>query len=652
MKQLFIVVFSGLITISSYGSPGRNILQNEAQRIALEKILEKDITLSGFPGYTDRDFWDAVPQNITEQYIYEAELVLDFPWPAIKATDYLEIIRTGNRFHKDFVLPHNVLRAFIIAELVEGKGRFLDQIVNGVWYYCEQTWWGWSAHLKDQKRADGLPDVNEPVVDLGVGEIVNTLAMSYLMFKDEFDQIHPFISERLKDEVMQKAIIPFYERDDFWWMGFIDWYDSYADSPRRLNNWNTWINYNMLLAILILEDNPHKRIEGVNKVLRSIDKLVNSYPADGGCDEGPNYWKKAGGYMYLSLNLLDRATRGSYNVYDNQLIQNMGTYIYKACINYPYFLNFADADAIDSNYPDIIYLYGKDIENSTMQNFGAWVAQKEGWGNQVPRGNIDRLILQLTHYEEILHAPAKNPLISDFWLPETQLAGARDKAGSVEGFYFAAKGGYNDESHNHNDAGSFILYYNGKPCIIDIGRETYTAETFGPNRYEIWNMQSQYHNLPRINGYDQAYGENYRARETSFEANKRRAIFTTDIAKAYPEEADINFWNRTYTLNRGKNFIIQDRFELSNASEGITSLNLISYSEVTRIEDGVLELAGENFKLHLHYDSEKLSPEIEFIEVTDPRLYNFWPKGITRIVFSYQAKVQNDENIMEIKEVN
>ena len=36
----------------------------------------------------------------------------------------------------------------------------------------------------------------------------------------------------------------------------------------------------------------------------------------------------------------------------------------------------------------------------------------------------------------------------------------------------AVKGGSNDDSHNHNDVGSVILYRNEKPLLIDLGVET------------------------------------------------------------------------------------------------------------------------------------------------------------------------------------
>ena len=55
-------------------------------------------------------------------------------------------------------------------------------------------------------------------------------------------------------------------------------------------------------------------------------------------------------------------------------------------------------------------------------------------------------------------------------------------------YQLAVKAGNNDDSHNHNDVGSFILFKQGAPFIIDIGVETYSKKTFSPERYEIWTM--------------------------------------------------------------------------------------------------------------------------------------------------------------------
>jgi len=641
MKKIVAALFLCLTIFSVNAKEQRDILQKEAQEIDIAGAMVKDFSELNFPTYEDRKFWENLPVSIRKEYISEGEKFLDYDWPAVKATDYLEIIRSGDRRQGAYAAPRRALLAVLMAELVEGEGRFTDQIINGVWYYSEQTWWGWSAHLPNPR---GLPDIKNPSIDLGVGEIANILSWTWFLFKDEFDNVHPFISTRLKDEIMYKAVTPYYERNDFWWQGL--------DGSRDVNNWNPWTNHNMLTAILIVEDDWDKKVAGVKKVIKSLDQFINVYPDDGGCDEGPSYWGRAGASLYQNLDLLKRVTNGKFDVFDHQLIKNMGTYIYKAYINYPYFINFADADATTGSRPQIIYSYGKDIGDPVMWKFGAFLAKKQDWGEEAPGGKVDEQIMQLMLLDEIDNSEAENALISDFWLPDTEVAGARDQAGSVEGFFFAAKGGHNAESHNHNDLGSCVMYYNGQPCLIDIGRETYTAKTFSSRRYEIWTMQSQYHNLPKINGVDQMQGRSYEAENTTFTANKSRAIFSTDIAGAYPAEAAVGEWIRSYRLDRGRKFIISDKYTLKEQKSGPTTLNFVTSCKVSELDDGKLRLEGNGFSLEMSYNSRVLSSTIEFNEVTDNGLKRYWPDGVTRIILEFKdpgTKGRNEIVIAPVK---
>jgi hypothetical protein len=627
MKKLILLFLLSSFVFGSFSQEKRNLLQKEAEQINLAESLLTDFSDLNFPNYKNRSFWENLPSNLKEQYIGEAEEYLNYDWPVVKATDYLEIIRSGDRRQEVYAAPRGALLALVMGELVDGKGRFIDQIVNGVWYYSEQTWWGWSAHLTMQNAPHGLPDANEPVIDLGVGEIANILSWTWFLFKDQFDEIHPLIAKRLKNEIMKKAVIPYYEREDFWWQGL--------DGSRSVNNWNPWTNHNILTAILILEDDYQQKMKGVQKVMRSLDSFLNDYPADGGCDEGPSYWGRAGASLYQNLDLMKRATNGQFDVYDNQLIKNMGTYIYKAYIDYPYFINFADADATTGSRPQIIYSYGKAIEDPVMQKFGAFLAEKQDWGKETPGGKIDEQIMQLMYLGEIENAPAENALISDFWLPQTEVAGARDNAGTSDGFFFAAKGGHNAESHNHNDLGTCVLYVNGEPCLVDIGRETYTAKTFSNRRYEIWTMQSQYHQLPKINGVDQMQGREFQAENTTFSADENKAVFSTDIAGAYPEEALVEKWVRTYRLDRGEKFIVSDNFKLSEVSDKPTTLNFVTSCKVTQPIDDTMLLEGKDFVVQMKFDDRKVTPEIELNEVTDAGLRRYWPDGITRIILKW-----------------
>jgi hypothetical protein len=603
--------------------PGeRNILANEAKAIDLSKVMITDNSWNKIPGYKERQFWESIPANIRQDYIKKAEGYLDYNWPVVKATDYLEFIRSGDRRQSVYSACSTALISLVMGELAEGKGRFIDQIINAVWYYSEQTWWGWSAHLGAQKAGSGLPDVNEPYVDLGVSEVTSNLSMTYILFKDEFDKVHPLISSRLKREITNKALGPYYERNDWGYMGF---------EGGRPNNWNPWINYNMLTSYLMIETDPVKKAAEVQKILNSLDKFLNGYSDDGGCDEGPSYWGAAGALLYESLEIMKNLTGGKFDVFDDPLIQNIGKYFYKVNIHAPYFINFADADATTGGTPSIVYRYGKAIKDPVMQKFGAYLARLGNWGEGAMSGRIFDQIRNLGLISEIRAAEAQEALESDFWFPDTEVAGARDRKGSFSGFFFGAKGGFNAESHNHNDVGSCLMYFDGKPCLIDLGREEYVAKTFSSRRYEIWTMQSGYHNLPVINGTDQMQGENYKAKNSSFTANRKSAIFSTEIAGAYPEAAKVKSWVRSYTLNRGKSFVISDKYELNSITNAGTSSNLITYCKVTKVKPGLLKFEGDGFALNMSYNPKVVTPEIEFIEITDRSLKRYWPDGVTRI---------------------
>ena len=626
---IFIIyLFSGFAVGKTELKPKeRNILANEAKAIDLQKTMITDNSWNKMPGYKDRQFWESLPDNIRKEYISKAEEYLNYAWPVVKATDYLEFIRSGDRRQQVYSACSNAVISLVMGELVEGKGRFIDQLINGVWYYSEQTWWGWSAHLSPQKAGTGLPDINDPIVDLGVGEVTSNLSWTYYLFKEQFDKVHPLISQRLKQEIYRKALTPYFERDDFGYMGF---------RGGRPNNWNPWVNYNMLTSYLLMETDPAKKVAQVQKILNSLDKFLNGYSDDGGCDEGPSYWGAAGALLYENLELMMHVTKGEFNVFDDPLIQNIGKYFYKVNIHAPYFINFADADATTGGNGSIVLRYGKAINDPIMEKFGAYLLKLGKFGERAPGGKIGDQIRNLAIRDILLNTEGKEALVADFWFPDTEVGGGRDKQDSYMGFFFGAKGGFNAESHNHNDIGTCVMYYDGKPCLIDIGREEYVAKTFSSRRYEIWTMQSGWHTGAIINGADQKEGAQYKAKNTTFSANEKSVVFSTDIAGAYMENAKVKSWVRTYTLNRGKNFVISDKFQLSEiVPNTVTSSNIITYCKVSEVKPGVLKFEGDGFILNMTYNARVVKAVIELKEVTDRSLRRYWPDGITRVKLEF-----------------
>jgi hypothetical protein len=337
------------------------------------------------------------------------------------------------------------------------------------------------------------------------------------------------------------------------------------------------------------------------------------------------------------LELLHSASEGNIDIFDHPLIKEMGRYIYRVYIQDRYFINFADAASKLSPDASLIFRYGKSIADEDLMGFGSFLARKQNLGEDCLRGSwgyLGRALPALFHLDELLKTEPREPLLRDLWLPELQVMGARGEE-SNEGLYVAAKGGHNAESHNHNDVGNFIVYADGYPTIIDVGVETYTAKTFSSRRYEIWTMQSAYHNLPTINGFMQKDGRDYQATDIGYKAGEERAVFSLDMSKAYPEEAGVKFWKRTVTLERGKQAIIRDSYELEEVREDLF-LTLMSWRKPELEAEGIIKLKNpegmDNLNpVYVYYDKNLFSVDFETITVEDQRLRSSWGDQLFRI---------------------
>ncbi|HEV7346905.1 heparinase II/III domain-containing protein [Telluribacter sp.] len=638
---------------STYAQEYKNVITTTYSRGDIIKFIARDNSWIKYPAYTDRSAWQKLPPEVRKMAIAQGEKYLGYEWPAIKATDYLEFTRTGNRAVVDNkrVEFSQAYRSLLMAELIEGKGRFIDDLINGVFDICERTYWGSSAHFylyghegSIDKPTTVLPDNEDPIIDLAVGDMAADLAWTWYFLHEEFDKISPVISRRLKNELQKKVLDPYYVRNDFWWL-----YGWQADG--NVNNWNPWVNYNVLTCILLMETDPVKKADAVYKNLASVDVFINNYPQDGSCSEGPGYWGSAVGRFYSYLEMVHKASEGKINIFKNEKVKEMGRYIYRVYISKGmYFTNYADAAVKIERSPASIYRIGTRIEDPVMKSFATYLNKIAGENEKPLGGRIGENLENLFTPVDWTGTNPVEPLISDFHFPDWDVVIARDKPGTTDGFYFTAKGGSNGEQHNHNDVGTFMLYFNGDPVFLDLGVGTYTRETFGRGRYNIWTMQSNYHNLPVINGQGQKDGIKFRAHNSKYMTSKDRVSFITDISKAYTEEAKVKSWSRGYALERGKKFTILDRYELA-ANTGQNKLHFMTGLPNKIVKPGTIHLSGDGYTLEMKYNPELLAASIENIKVEDPRLVNNLGKEVNRIVFELKNKGLSGDLSIQIAEV-
>ena len=639
LVTLVVILVLGLHGVdAAFGqnAPDRKLLAKSYPLGQLKEIILPREAWRPYPSVADPAGFEQIPAAIRQAYISDGKKLLDADWPPLPASVFLEYARTGNRSHYEALSfgRREQLAGLVLAEAFERKGCFLDQIVNGIWSICEESFWGVPAHMGLQEAGPGLPDVTEPVVDLFAAETGALLAWTYYLLKPELDNINPLIAERMVVETERRILTPFLKRDDWGWMGFR--WRAHQETTRPVNNWNPWINSNVLTAALILEPDPVRRLQLVHKAMDSIDNFIMPYPADGGCDEGPSYWSRAGGSLFDCLGLLYSASGGKIDVFDQPLIKKMGRYIYRTYISDPYYINFADASARMRPDPALVFQYGRAIQDQAMIRFAAFVAQKENYGTGVIGGSfgvLNRALPALFTLKELLGTPPAEPLVRDVWLPDIQVMAARSEPGSSEGFYLAAKGGHNNESHNHNDVGNYIVFHDGTPVLIDAGAQTYTAQTFSSHRYELWNNQSAYHTLPTINGVMQKNGREFEARDVKYTSTAREAELSLDIAHAYPPDAQVKLWKRRITLRRGNTVEVTAQYQLQVLVKPFT-LNFLTPRTPQVEKSGRIRLtgSGEERPCYLNYDPNKFEPAFRTITIQDSRMGHSWGHELQRIV--------------------
>jgi hypothetical protein len=537
----------------------------------------------------------------------------------------MDFARTGDRrrFEQPYFARRGNLGKLVLAECAQGSGRFVDEIINGIWAICEESAWVIPGHKPGPGK---LPDISADLssahhyVEMSTHLTGSQLAWTHYLLRSRLDAVDPSISARIRREVKARLLDPFLKD--------IDYDRMRADKRMLLNNHAPWSCEDCLSCFLLLESDPQRRAEAVRKVMVILDLFMAHYPADGGCDEGPGYWSVAGGALFDNLELLRGASGGRINLYEEPLVREIGRYIYRAHISGDYFVNFADAGAKEHPEAALVYRFGQRIGDERMVAFGRFLNTQSGPGSS-GRTELLRALPSLFQLDAEFSAPGSAPLLRDVWLPGRQVMAARERDGSDRGFYLAAKGGHNNESHNHNDVGQFLVYLDGKPILIDPGIGVYTRQTFSADRYKLWTVQSAYHNLPTVNGVMQKEGAEFRASDVSYHADVDAAEFHLNIAGAYPRASGLHSWRRTCRLERRAEASVEitDDFALENPSRDV-ALSLMTPRQPEVSAPGKINLGDAT----LLFNAGALQMTVEPIPLEDPHLQRSWGQILYRMV--------------------
>ncbi len=517
---------------------------------------------------TNRAAWAKFPNP--DAILSVANQLLKEPMPPLTNEMYLEYSKTGSREANNGPYPvwTKRLAYFAVAECLENQGRFLPEIEAQLAALFAERSWTLSFHDPKLESFHG-----QPIVDLGAAMRAWILAtVDHLLG----EKLRPETRAELRAQIKRRVWDPYRAEIDGSNKGSHAWF------AKCDFNWNAVCHAGVVGSALALLPRREDRAWFVAAMEMYVSNFLKGFSPDGYCSEGVGYWTYGFGHYALMADTVGRATNWQVDLLAPEIVGKI--------------LSFPDRLEIA---PGIYPAFSDNLPNIRP---GSWVKplverHLNGSSQQViPVNGITMHGHGAMLYETMALAfPEKNlPAATE---KEAGTMGLRDSfpdAGIVvartansstdQGFGIAFKGGNNDEHHNHNDVGSYVLVFNGKPLLVDPGSEMYAARTFGPRRYESKVLNSYGHSVPVVAGQLQDTGPDARGDMAVIESTDEADTYLLDFKAAYTKSVpSLNKLTRKVTFTRlpAPSVEITDEAEFDSPQTFETAL--ITFGKIGRI---------------------------------------------------------------------
>lgn len=453
---------------------------------------------------------------------YAGQLIPSIPYSYFKLFD-----ETGSRteFQSIYHIHRNILGAHYVAALVDGT--HIHDLEDAIWATCDEYSWCLNAHfgyggtkipsvLNGAPNGDGkpVPFLREQpqMVDLCAAQTAADLAEIVYMLEDK---LAPVVVHRARKEVYERVLKPFMEiNTPFFW----------ETSP---HNWAAVCAGGVGIAAMYMIDDNDMLAPILTRCTESVEGFFTGFKADGVCAEGLGYWGYGFGHFMVYADLLKERTGGVIDLFDEPIAHKVALFHQNAYLNNDNAACFADCgEKASYEYGIIHYLYNRynDVQ-----------IPDEAYARPMFPGtsNVTYSTLIIRNF---LWSKPENPSgplgNNDAFYNETEWLISRRTFDGVPAA-MAVKGGNNNEPHNHNDVGSFVLDVNGEAILGDLGGGLYNKRYFSSERYDILVNGSHGHPVPVVNGAVQKAGEESAAKNYTSGSDAEKIWACMDIADAY-----------------------------------------------------------------------------------------------------------------------
>ncbi|CAM0140597.1 hypothetical protein VKS41_006621 [Umbelopsis sp. WA50703] len=442
-----------------------------------------------------------------------------------------------------------------------------------IWAICDEYTWSLPAHIHDSSMElycsqMSIPDhfreePREPFegalnLDLFACETGFALAECCALLEDKLE---PLVVARAKKEISRRIVDSYVKQN------------SLQQWETMENNWCAVCACSVAGAAIYVTPHDTTLTSILMRLHPAMQRFLKSFGYDGACSEGLAYWTYGVSFYVAYADLLRRRTKGVINLFDEDF-RIIAEFQQKCYFAGGATITFSDAERRDSYRPGLTDFLKREYDTVIVPAEGdVQYATSSHCGNYAPALRD----LLWTDSE-----PPKKMILQNTVFPSVEWMICHHKTRGL-----AAKGGHNDEQHNHNDVGNFVLYKDGAMTLCDLGKGRYNRQYFGPKRYDIFCNSSLSHNVPIINSKQQTVGRDHTAKDVKID--QQRGSMQLDMTAAYDEPA-LKRLIRKMDFADDK-FTLKDTFEFDGADISIIERFVTLVEPV--VKDGVVTVSGD-----------------------------------------------------------
>lgn len=386
---------------------------------------------------------------------------------------------------------------------------------------------------------------------LDVGEMTTAVALGY-------DWLYDFLDEADR-ALIRKAIVT---------NAFDAIIEDYDEVPTRSRTWiwrgNPVCNWRFIAgggtavgAIAIADELEGEDLKKAERVLEQslldIRPAISLFAPDGGYEEGLGYWDYANKYFVFHVGSLKSATGTDFGYLDAPGLRHTANF----------------SLTMQGTVSQLAYHDKADSQQSFSSLIMFWAKEFNDYGVAVPIINYiltnGAKLETLFYYDPEFMKAANTQLPIDSIHRAVGTYSARssfDRDGIWVGYH--VDDAYAGPSHDHMDAGTFLLDANGENFFCELGSDNYNLPKYQCDAYVT---RAEGHNTFVINpdaGYDMKFGG--KASFNEYESKERGSFVTADLTDLYSDHA-VSAWRGVKLDNFRRTVYVQDEIVMKGPSE-------------------------------------------------------------------------------------